>query len=62
MVDGIKELLQASLQEQVPVEVYFGQVKLRGVVTRVEPFFIEIRHENRRTAIDLRQIIAVTQE
>jgi sRNA-binding regulator protein Hfq len=62
MSDVVQEFLSASLQEQMPVTIYFGSHRLTGTVTGIKEDTVEIRHEKNRCVIFLRKIYAVSRE
>ena len=62
MVNAIKDVLSASLIEQLCVTVYFRGTQLQGVVSRLDEASVELRQGDRRSVIRLASIDAVTKE
>lgn len=53
--------LRLSLADQTPVAIYFGSGCIRGVVSRLEPSCLELRHDGKRSLILTHRIDAVSE-
>jgi hypothetical protein len=64
MADDIANALHGSLQEQLPVVVYFQGNQVKGIVSRLETTTVELRQANQpgRIVVRLDRIDAVMRE